>query len=79
MTFVAIGALRVRFVFHVVRNHNRLAFVGQLTVTEIKLFACWVILHAFVVVCRIFSKLTFSKNLSGILSGCQTVWMQIRM
>ena len=26
------------------------------------LFACWVIFHAFVVVCLLFSKLTFSKN-----------------
>ena len=31
--------------------------------------------------CRLltfFSKLTFSKILSGTLSGCQTVWIQIR-
>ena len=40
-----------------------------------------VILHAFFVVCGFFFfyKLTFSKqNLSGIRSGCQIVWIQIR-
>ena len=39
----------------------------------------WVIFHAFVVVCRPFPKLTLKKkNLSGILSDCRTVWIQIR-
>ena len=28
-------------------------------------FACWVSFHALVVVCRLFSKLTFSKNSFG--------------
>ena len=33
-----------------------------------KLFACWLIFHAFVVVCWLFSRLTFQKNISGTLS-----------
>ena len=31
-------------------------------VRSINLFACWVIFHRFVVVYRLFSKLSFSKN-----------------
>ena len=42
------------------------AFLSSSVIVEkmkITTFACWVIFHAFVnVVCRLFSKLTFSKN-----------------
>ena len=36
------------------------------------------IFHVFVVICWLFSKLTFKKVLSGTLSECQTAWIQIR-
>ena len=36
-----------------------------------------VIFHALVVICILFSKLTFSKNISGTLE-CQKVWIQIK-
>ena len=41
------------------------------------LFVCWVIVLAFVVVCLLFSKLTFSNNILGELSDCQMVWIQV--
>ena len=46
------------------------------SVLMLSFFACWVILHVFFF--RFFSsKLTFSKILSGTLSECQIVWIQI--
>ena len=30
------------------------------------------------IACRLFSKLTFQRIISGILSECQTVWIQIK-
>ena len=44
-----------------------------------KLFARWLIFHAFVVIGWLFSKLTFSKSLSGTLSECWTVGIQIML
>ena len=41
------------------------------------LIECWVIFHAFVVVCWLFLKLIHSNILSRTLSECQTVWVQI--
>ena len=44
-----------------------------------QLFVYWVIFHALnCCLLTFFSKLTFFKNLPGILSGCQIVWIQIR-
>ena len=42
--------------------------------------ACWVFIHAFVVVSWFFFKKNqlFQKFLTGTLSECQTVWIQIR-
>ena len=41
--------------------------------------ACWVIFHAFAVVCSLFFKINFfQKILSVTLSECQTIWIQIR-
>ena len=42
------------------------------------LFAYWVILQAFLLSADFFQNQLFRKNLSGILSECQTVWIQIR-
>ena len=43
------------------------------------LFAYWVSLH-FYVVCCFFSNINyFEKNILGIPSECQTVWIQIRL
>ena len=39
-------------------------------------FSCFCCRH---IVCWLFSALTFQKVLSGALSECQTVWIQIRM
>ena len=49
------------------------ATVGFSVVSFIELFACWVILHVFVVVCCLLNFI-----LSGIPSGCQTVWIKIK-
>ena len=40
--------------------------------------ACWVIFHAFVVVCGLFQNSLFQEVLSGTPSECQMVWIQIR-
>ena len=42
------------------------------------LFAYWVFLHVFFVVCWFFQNQLFRKILLGIPSECQTVWIQIR-
>ena len=46
--------------------------IDALTLCMLGNFAC------FFVVCGLFFKLTFQKNLSGIQSECQTIWIQIR-
>ena len=46
-----------------------------------KILACWVIFHAksfCFVVCWLFQKSTFPKNLSRTLSGWQRIWIKIR-
>ena len=46
---------------------------------SIKIFACWVILHAFLsFVDFLFVNSLVQKNPSEIPSECQTVWIQIR-
>ena len=57
----------------------RVIFSRQLYVREKNnsFTAYWVTLYAFLSSAD-FSKLTFKKNLSGIPSECQTVWLQIR-
>ena len=57
------------------RTHASITAFGKKTT---KLFACWVIFHDLIVVCWIFSKLTFFKKISGKLSECKTVCIQIR-
>ena len=47
------------------------------SVQQLLLFACRVILHAFVSSADFFNEL-YKTNLSGIPSECQTVWLQIR-
>ena len=42
------------------------------------LFACWVILYAFLSSADFFQNQLFQKKISGIQSECQTVWIQIR-
>ena len=39
---------------------------------------CWVIFHSFLLSADFFQNQLFWKNLSGIPSECQTVWIQIR-
>ena len=41
--------------------------------------AWWVIFHNFHVICRFFQNKLFQKNISGIPSECQTVWIHIRI
>ena len=43
-----------------------------------KLFACWVILHAFCCLLIFFQNQCFLKFISGLTLECQTVWIQIR-
>ena len=43
-----------------------------------QLFACWVIFILLLLSAYIFQNLPFPKILSGALSECQTVWIQIR-
>ena len=43
------------------------------------LFARWLIVLAFIFLCWIFFKIKFlQKNHAGLLSKCQTVWIQIQ-
>ena len=50
----------------------------QLSQREILLFVCWVIFHDFLLSADFFQINFFKKILSGIRSGCQAVWIQIR-
>ena len=57
-----------------VKTHQQLVKWTCLYLT----FTCWVILHAFLSSVDIFFlNPLFQKNLSGIPSECQTVWIQI--
>ena len=61
------------------KNDEMLRKASHLTILLqlVYLYACWEIVHVFFL-CRLFSKLTFSQILSGTLSSCQMVWIQIR-
>ena len=53
--------------------------VGNVTDWLHFILACWVFFHTFLLSSADFFKINcFKKNLSGILTECQTVWIQIR-
>ena len=63
------------------KGSSTVIFITPLKYPDIYLFQNWVILHAFLSSVDIFFfQVSFSKkkNLSGIPSECQTVWIQIR-
>ena len=55
-------------------NYNPLFFYGS----QRRVFACWVILHAFFSSADISYKQLFEKNISGLPSECRIFWIQIK-
>ena len=72
------------FFFHMIFMKLPLKFrflnFGYLSIWKLMFhsFACWVILHSFLSTVDSFFDFFFQKDLSGIPSKCQTVWIQIR-
>ena len=52
-------------------------YANQKSDYDMMIVICWVIFHDFAVFCRLFQNYLL-KMLSGTLSECQTVWIQIR-